>query len=301
MFANHCASGRITSRDCMSAGAGIVNADVDLKTQLIYMQMTIKDIGVNMGGLEKKIDAANHGLNGVEQAFLQLKQHQMASRGSNHVELNKLLEQNILMTQKALVMQEDTNTLAKRDSGGASQFSMLQESIEQGVNDLLAKGINTGGPFPGSFAGLTEGKAGAPVVNNILQSQIREELGLLEMSLTKQFNMLQESLNSHRQDSAMLGRALLQAPSHHQQQAIHPQNNRARGDVALVDADARHDISPRGPVATNGVASSPQEPATNGVATSSQAPQQRKESSSNGRRISHQKHGQDLALPWAIF
>ena len=48
--------------------------EVDLKQQLIYMRMSLKEIGAAFNGLERKIDATGHSISSLEQQLLQMKQ-----------------------------------------------------------------------------------------------------------------------------------------------------------------------------------------------------------------------------------
>jgi len=217
MINTWCASPR--SHEMVSA----TQMDVDLKQQLIYMQMSLKEIGAAFNGLERKIDATGHSISSLEQQLLQMKNLQLQAqihgkmeRGPTLVEFDNLMKKNM---QENLALQDgqggphsqggqDPHQLADI---GLTQTESLRR-LEQGVSDLLVRSMSAGqenkfmsqGTGAGFMLGMgsspgpqqpTEGKAGASDYNGCnVRSQVREELDIFHATLMKDFTQVQDRL-----------------------------------------------------------------------------------------------------------
>lgn len=199
--------------------------DTDLKQQLIYVQMFIKEMAASVKGLEKGMEATSHSINSVEQVLLQvqLDQQLLLQQQRQHLSVQQRLQEQQQQSSRIdhapslvqldnlfrkhlqqVVTQSKTATLAKGDS-----MPWSLQSTQIGVNDLwhdpvansftigdidnvlLAQSLTTGGP-PTT---RPEVKAGAPALNSALRVEMRDELGLLQTSLLKEIKIMQESLH----------------------------------------------------------------------------------------------------------
>jgi len=186
--------------------------DVDLKQQLIYMQMSLKEIGAAFNGLERKIDATGHSISSLEQQLLQMKQAQILAKmdsGPSLVEFDNLMKKNMMSIQESLMQLAGNAGPPSRGGQDQHQLADLGQQteslrrLEQGVSDLLAKSMAAGqenkfmsqGAGTGFMLGMgsspgqqqpTEGKAGAPDYNGSnVRTQVREELGTFQKDFTK--------------------------------------------------------------------------------------------------------------------
>jgi len=206
--------------------------DVDLKQQLIYVQMCMKEIGASVSGLEGKIDSNTHSLSSIEQQLLQMKQLQIFAKmdkAPGLVEVDNLLKKNI---QQALALQADQSSQGTQQSHQHQLAIYDQQSdslkrLEQGVADLLEKSINGAhslsapeNKYVGGFPGLNQlasslSTAGtATAVDHVgISSQVgavRQELSSFQASLMAEMKSQQQALEHFTTQSLERQEALMQ-------------------------------------------------------------------------------------------
>lgn len=138
----------------------------EIKQQLRMVHMMIKELSDSFQGLERKMDDRSDAIMSVEKAVKQLNDHHYtASR--NDKGLFELIKTNAMQSNVG---------------------HMSLQKIEQGVNDLLAKGAPSGVQVPA----LTDAPPATP---NAAQQELREELRQLQGSLTQELKALQTSLS----------------------------------------------------------------------------------------------------------
>lgn len=211
-----CASAR--SRDCMSGPQAM---DIDLRQQLIYMQMSIKEIGASLISMERKVDSTGHSISSVEQQLLQMKQLQIFAKmekGPSLVELDNMLKKNFQQAFQGEPgpRRSDADNLAitPHQMEIHSQHMDSLKRLEEGVHDLLSRSQQPGRPenkFTSSDFSLgagggqgqlaQEGKAGAAdYVTGNVRYHVNQELNTFQASIMKDFQAQQDHLMKYLQE-----------------------------------------------------------------------------------------------------
>lgn len=187
---------------------------VDLKQQLIYMQMSIKELNSNIICLERKIDSAGHGIGSVEQQLLQMKQQQTSTKvdqAPSLTEIENIFKQNTqhaaaahtsirmesdqlkVAAQHAETLQRVEESLAElKDQDAKRSYSAQYASPE---NKFMFPNLSSANPLMEDKCTMPLEKPTAADIN--VRSQLRDELVTFQQALMKEFRSEQEKLAQH--------------------------------------------------------------------------------------------------------
>jgi len=190
----------------MSSGSGpSAPMDVDLKQQLIYVLMCIKEMGANVNGLERKIDGTAHSMSSIEQQLLQMRQQQIFAKMDKPlglVDVDALFKKNFQQSQQqsSAVSDQQCSSLKRLEQGVNDLYTHMNNHVPtQEMRMLPAHQSAQENKYAGGFQSMsqlgasisTEGKAGA--VDHSLSS-VREELSSFQASLMEEMKSQQTAL-----------------------------------------------------------------------------------------------------------